>query len=165
MPNTETKDEELTDEELSLVADATEADTPMSETTIKRAAALAAGGASKYKVAKGLNLSHYFVAKIWRDELFKKLVAEIGDDAVAASKATMRNELSKLSGLAIKAIEHQLKKHNLNAAITVLRSVGVETAPKDDGADKGGFTLVLAGQNGAADKTVKVSGKGEETDA
>ena len=153
----------LSPEEQALVADPTDTDAPMSEATIKKAAALAVNGATKYKVQKALGISQYFVNKIWKDELFKKLLTELGDDAVAASKATLRNEIAKLSGLAIAAIEHQLKKHNLQAAITVLRATGVETAQKDDEKDKGGFTLVLAGQNGQPDKTVKLDKDGGET--
>jgi hypothetical protein len=132
----------------------------MSEATIKRAAALAAAGASKYKVQKELGISQYYTNKIWRDDLFKKLLEEIGNDAVAASKSQLKGQLAKLSTLAIKALEVNLKKFNLQAAVTVLRSMGVETA-KDGDEKQQGFTLVLAGQK-QEPKTVVVQKNEDE---
>lgn len=117
----------------------------MSEATIKRAAALGASGATKYAIAKALNISAYYAGKIMRDEQYKKLVEEIGDDAVANAKAKTRADLARLARKAVTAIEKNLDKHNLNAAITVLRSLGLETAKDGDG-EKNSFTLVLAGQ-------------------
>lgn len=132
----------------------------MSEATIKRAAALAAAGGTKYKVMKELGISQYYTNKIWRDERFKLLLEEIGNDAVAASKSQLKSELAKLSGLAIKALTANLKKDNLQAAIVVLRSMGVETTK--EGEDKGkGFTLVLAGQK-QEPQTIEVVSKDED---
>lgn len=130
----------------------------MSDAMIKRAAAYAAAGVTaRQTMAKKLGVSNYFAAKIMRDDRFKQLVEEIGNDAVAVSKAQLKNEVAKLAPLAVKALTANLKRDNLQAAITVLRAMGVETAAKDDGADKGGLTLILAGQKPAEQKaTIQV---------
>jgi|SRR6185437_7461497 len=120
-------------------------DEVMSEATIKRAAALGASGATKYAIAKSLNISNYYAGKIMRDELYKRIVAEIGDDAIDNAKAKTRADLARLAKKAVTAIEKQLDKYNLNAAITVLRSLGLETANKDE-EGKGSIQIVLAGQ-------------------
>lgn len=117
----------------------------MSDATIKRAAALGAAGATKYAISKALKISNYYAAKIMRDDRYKQLVEEIGNDAVVGAKAHIRKEMARLSKKAVAAIEANLDKKNLQAAITVLRSMGVETA-KDEGDKQQGFTLVLAGQ-------------------
>jgi Asp-tRNA(Asn)/Glu-tRNA(Gln) amidotransferase B subunit len=119
----------------------------MTDAFIKKAAALAASGVTaKQTLAKQLKVSTYFAGKIMRDERFKQLVEEIADDAVANAKAVTRNDLARLSKKAVLALEKNLDKHNLQAAIVVLRSLGLETGTKDEG-KAGGFTLVLAGQN------------------
>lgn len=132
----------------------------MSEATIKQAAAMAASGATKYKVQKLLRLSQYQVSRIWKDEQFKKLLADIGDEAVLNAKATTKADLARLAKKAVMALEANLDKKNLQAAIVVLRSLGLETS-KDDDNKEGGFTLVLAGQK-AEPQTVRVVREGED---
>jgi len=118
----------------------------MSEATIKKAAALAASGVTAVQtLAKKLGISNHFVRKIQADDRFKQLVEEIGNEAVSVSKAALKNEIGKLAPLAVKAIKANLEKNNLQAAITVLRAMGVETAEKDSG-EKGGIQIILAGQ-------------------
>lgn len=132
----------------------------MSEAIIKRAAALGASGATKYAIAKSLKISNYYAGKIMRDELYKKFVEEIGNDAVANAKASTKADMARLARKAVTAIEKNLDKHNLQAAITVLRSLGLETA-KDGDEKQGGFTLVLAGQK-PEPQTVVVKREGDE---
>jgi hypothetical protein len=154
--------EELTEEERAIVeGDPDSADETALAATVKRAAALAASGATKYKVMTSLKLTQYAVNKLWKDERFKQIVAEIGEDAVSASKAITRNQMAKLSSLAMKAIEFQLKKNNLMAAVTVLRAIGVETE-KDKGGESGGFSLVLATAQPDKKTTIEVVDKTKE---
>lgn len=139
---------------------APEVEQALSDTMIKKAAALAAAGAKKTAVAKQLKLSGYYVTKIWKTELFKKTAEEIGDNAVFEAKIVTRRELSLLARKAVIAIEKNLDKHSLAAAQVVLRSIGLEN-PEEKAADAGGFTLVLAGQQ-PAPKTIEVKREGDE---
>ena len=117
----------------------------LNETVIKKAAAMAAAGVTKAEIGRQLGLSQYWRTKLYKDELFKKTVAEIGEDAVSSAKAFTRGELSRLAKKAVTAIEKNLDKHSLEAAKTVLRALGLEQAKEDDN-KQGGFTLVLANQ-------------------
>jgi hypothetical protein len=124
---------------------AEDADGGFDEVIIKRAAALAAAGASKTKLRQELSLTQYRVNKIYKDELFKRLVAEVGDDAISTMKSLTRSKLSAMQAKAMKALEDHLDKKSLEAVKVWLRAVGLDQT-KDSDDKGGGFTLVLANQ-------------------
>lgn len=155
--NEEKDDLVLTDEQREELEETPpEVDVVINETVVKRAAALAALGATRYRVAKELKISHYYVRKIWKDELFLKTIQEIGDAAVTSAKATTKKELAKLAPKAVNTIEKNLDRHNLEAARIILRSLGLEQE-KPGEQKEGGLTLILAGQKPEPQKaTVQV---------
>lgn len=149
-----------------LIAAAESPGTPdpiMSDTMLKKAAALAATGSSRNAISKALKISPYYVNRIFRDDQFQKYLTEIGDDAILHAKVEMRTAISKLSKKAIAAIDKNLAKHSLEAAKVVLRTLGLDGTQKEEGADKnGGLTLVLASQPAKPQDIVVVDKKDTE---
>lgn len=136
-------------------------DEVITEARLKKAAAMAVGGAEKGDVRKALGLTYYAVNKLYNDEQFKKLVAELGDDAIVVAKQTTRNKIAKLAAKAVVALEKNLDKHNLEAVKVVLRSMGIEQQKEGD--DKAsGLTVVLATQPKPEPKTIEVVDRRED---
>ncbi len=131
----------------------------ITDALIKQCAAMSASGASKKDIAKQFGLSNYFVNKIFSDELFKKSLGDIGDEAILSARAITKRELARLASAAVKTIAKNLEKHNLQAAQTVLKAIGLDGSNKDD-QPQGGFTLVLANQK--KEEVIKVVDKEDE---
>jgi hypothetical protein len=154
-------DDELDSLEAEMAEAPSDSDGLINDTIRKKGAALVASGASKLKLRKELKLSAYAVNKLYKDEGFKKLIQDIGDDAVAAAKARARSTMARLEQKAMTALEKNLDKHSLEAVKTWLRAVGLDQTK--DGDDKpGGFTLLLATQPKPEPKTVQVVREDEE---
>lgn len=117
----------------------------ITEALIKQVAAMSASGAKKSEIRRQFNLSQYYIDKIYNDELFKQLVEGIGDEAIFNARLVTKRELAKLAGLAVKAINENLKKHSLAAAQVVLKAIGLDGSNKEEEKNTG-FTLVLANQ-------------------
>lgn len=151
------------DQEIILLEDLPEdgtATATITDTIRKKAAALAASGKNKQEVKKQCGLSVHGMNKLYKDEEFKRLVADIGDDAIVNSKNEMKLAISRMTKKAIVALEKNLDKHSLEAVRTFLKIIGLgEGAVTDD--KGGGFTLVLANQK-PEPQTIVVKQDGDE---
>ena len=74
---------------------------------VNQIAALAVSGASRNQISQSLKITRHFVNRAFKSEIFKKMVKEIGDDAVYASKMTLRNRVSDLVGEILRVISKQ----------------------------------------------------------
>jgi hypothetical protein len=97
-------DDELDSLEAEMAEAPSDSDGLINDTIRKKGAALVASGASKLKLRKELKLSAYAVNKLYKDEGFKKLIQDIGDDAVAAAKARARSTMARLEQKAMTAL-------------------------------------------------------------
>lgn len=131
----------------------------LSDTIIRKGAAMAATGSTRPAVQKALKLSLYMVKKLYKHELFRTTLAEISDDAVAAAKVKTRNDISRMQTKAMAALEKNLDKHSLEAVKIFLKSMGL--AEETENKDGGGFTLMLATQPKPTN-TITVKREGEE---
>lgn len=155
----------LTDEEIEALNAEIEEQEPdtgevITETVLKKAAALSSQGVSKQAMGKQLKLSPNRIKRIHQDERFKQMVQEIGDDAVSAAKAKTRSDISRMQNKAMKALEDNLDKKSLEAVKVWLKAVGMDQE-KETATDNNSFTLVLANQK-PEPKTVVVKREGEE---
>ena len=137
-----------------------EASHVITEARLKQAAAMAVAGANKGDIRKKLNMSVYGVNKLFKDDRFTQMVAELGEDALVAAKAVTRVQISKLATKAIRALEANLDRNSMAAVTTVLKAMGLDgSTPQDD--KQGGFTLVLANSK-PEPKTVNVVRENED---
>lgn len=132
----------------------------LTDTVIRKGAALAATGSTKGQVQKALKLSAYMTRKLFSHELFRSTLAEIAEDAVSAAKNKTRNDIARMQSKAMKALEANLDKNSLEGVKVFLKAMGL-AEEKDDGSENKGFTLMLATQPKPTN-TITVKREGED---
>ena len=90
----------------------------------RQAAALVASGATQEAIRQQLNLSRYQVARLVNDPTTKKYVEDMGEEVTKAALNRIRQDIAKMTGLALKALEANLKKNSMEAVKTLLRVAG-----------------------------------------
>jgi len=105
------------------------------ELLTRQVASLLASGSSIRQIAEVLNISWDRAKKIAALDSTKTFMKEVGEVAIAAAKAQLRQRLSKMSDMILKAIEEKIKyemenpgKSNLEGCKVALKSMGMETA-------------------------------------
>jgi hypothetical protein len=129
----------------------------INDALIKQAAALAISGMSQNKVALTLNISRRQARKIYDDERFKSVVEDVGNDAILTAKTRLRQEISKMSDLMLKALRANLEKHSLEAVKVGLKVVGLDE-PEKEGQGDGNITVIMANSK-EPDKVIEVKPK------
>lgn len=114
----------------------------LTDVFIKQVASLAVTGMGQRKIAVALDASLRQVRNVYDDERFKAIVEDVGNDAVLTAKTRLRQEISKMSDLMLKALKVNLEKHSLEAVKVGLRVVGLDQAEEPQG--NGNLTVIMA---------------------
>lgn len=110
----------------------------------KKLAALVGTGAAQEVMLEQLGVTKHALTKLLADPETEQAVAELGDEIIKEAKQMSRREMAKMSGLALKALEANLRKHSMEAVKVVLQITGV--LAKDQAPEAAaGITVVMPG--------------------
>jgi hypothetical protein len=128
----------------------------------RQAAALIASGATHATIQQQLNLSRWQTSKLVNDPMTRQYVAEMGEEVTKTALIRIRQDVSKLAGLAMKALESNLKKNNMEAVKTLLRVVGALDHETQQAQDTN-LTVIMPGAK--TEQVLEVKGEELETPA
>lgn len=109
-------------------------------------------------VARQLNITPALVRKICLSEKFKELVADASTGVLQAALDRARYRMAKLADKAIDVIDQNLDDGNLNAALAVLKGIGM-----DQKEEKTTDTVLNVILPGASPVPKEVSNTGDDT--
>ena len=119
-------------------------DVQITDVIIKQVAALSATGASILEISEQLHISRYHAKKITLQPEFKKIIRDIGDDAVATAKQLLRTKTGELANEVYRVIRERLEDNDLEAAKVVLKIIGFDQQEQTQGDTQ--INVVLPGQ-------------------
>lgn len=93
----------------------------------RQVAAAMMDGKSFNLVAKELNLSNRMVRQIAASKKFQDICAQVGQDELGPAVAAAKRRMAKLTGKAMDVIERRLEDDDLQAALAVLKGIGMDT--------------------------------------
>lgn len=105
----------------------------ISDLVIKQVSASAATGATIGQIATQLSLSKYHVKKIMAMPEFKKIVKDIGDEAVNNAKQVIRSSTSELAAEVSRVLKERLEDNDLEAVKVALKIIGFDQQEQSKG--------------------------------
>ena len=97
----------------------------LDEALYVQVAALAATGATRNAIAKQLEISPFYVNRIFKSEEFQKQVRDIAEEAVGTAKNTIRFRVAELATDVLNALTYQLRdKSSIEAVKVALKVLG-----------------------------------------
>lgn len=100
------------------------ANEPNHDMQCRQVAALVASGATQEAIRQQLGISRGQVAKLINDPSTRQYVSEMGEEVTKAALIRIKQDMAKMTGLALKALEANLRKNNMEAVKTLLRVAG-----------------------------------------
>ncbi len=129
------------------------ANEPNHDMLCRQVAALVATGATQEAIRQQLNISRAVVSKLVADPSTRQYVSEMGEEVTKAALIRIRQDISRMTGLALKALEANLRKNSMEAVKTLLRVAGAldqENSPTQDT----NLTVIMPG--GKVEKVVEL---------
>lgn len=101
-------------------------------------------------IARRVNTTVANVKRIQESERFKEVCKDIGERELGPALARAKIQMSHLSAEALKVISYHLKKKSLQAALAVLKGIGIDQ--QSETVSDSSITIVLPGAE--APKTI-----------
>lgn len=106
------------------------------------------------QIAKTLNIPTMLVRKVCLSAKFKDIITKAGQDELGPALARAKVKMARLADKAMTVIEQQLDDGNLNAALAVLKGIGMDEQV-DKQVDQT-LTIILPGAE-RQQKTIDIS--------